>query len=71
MTGNLDDFVGAAGEPDVAVVIDLGRVSAVVDIANDLPVVASIALWLTPRAREGGNNLRAGWILQSGGNSRQ
>src|SRR5208283_5786031 len=53
--GNVKDFVGAAREPDVAVIVDVCRISAVIDVANDLPVIAAIAFLFSPqRGRQAG-----------------
>src|SRR5688500_5095762 len=46
--GDLDDLVGTAAEPEVAVVIHVGRIAGVVDARNALPVVARVALRLAP-----------------------
>ena len=50
MRGDLDDLVGAAREPDVAVLVDMGRVAGRVDARDPLPVVASVPLRLAPQA---------------------
>src|SRR5271165_5696436 len=47
--GNLNDLVGAAGEPHVAVIVDVCRISAVIDVTNDLPVVSAIAFGFAPQ----------------------
>src|SRR5262245_47126764 len=51
MAGDLDDLVGAAAEPDVAILVDVRRVAAVVRAGNAFPVVASVALRLAPESR--------------------
>ena len=50
VAGNLDDLVGAAAEPDVAVLVDVRGVAGVVDAGNPLPVVAAVAFRLAPQA---------------------
>src|SRR5919106_1009855 len=42
------DLIGAPGKPDVAIVIDVGRVPGVVNARNTLPIVAGIALGVAP-----------------------
>ncbi len=49
VVGDLDDLVGAAGEPDVAVLVDVCRVARGVDAGNPLPVVGAVALRLAPQ----------------------
>src|SRR5262245_44555595 len=46
--GDFDHLIGAAGKPDEAVVIDVGRVSCVIDPWNALPIVTLIALGIAP-----------------------
>src|SRR5256885_16546836 len=53
MVGDLDDLVGAAAEPHVAVLVDRRRVPGEVHgLSGDLvPVVARVALGLRPEPR--------------------
>src|SRR5262249_49687407 len=45
---DFDHLIGAPGKPDEAIVIDVSRVSSVVDARNTLPIVAGIALRVAP-----------------------
>src|SRR5271165_1756733 len=69
--GNLDYLVGAAGGPDVAVIVDVGRISAVIDVANDLPVIAAIAFFFSPQrwrqAREGTPDDHDAFLIRAAG----
>src|SRR5208282_5777092 len=69
--GNVKDFVGAAGEPDVAVIVDVCGISAVINVANDLPVIAAIAFGFSPQlwrqAREGTPNHHDAFLIRAAG----
>ncbi len=52
VAGNLDDLVGAAAEPHVAVLVNVRGVAGVVDAGNTLPIVAAVAFLLAPQSRE-------------------
>ena len=47
--GDLDDLVGAPGEPDVAVLVDVGGVADVVPVGDLAPVVVDVPLRLAPQ----------------------
>src|SRR5208337_3468468 len=57
MSGNLDDLVGAPGEPNITVFVDLRRIAGVIDTGNNLPIIAAVPFRFTPQlwgqSREG------------------
>src|SRR2546425_7710911 len=48
MTSNLDNLVGAAREPYIAIFINGCRVTRVIDTRKDLPIVVTVPLRLAP-----------------------
>src|SRR3974377_2291398 len=51
VTGDFDDFIGAPSEPHIAVLVDLRRVSGVIDARDNRPVIAAIAFFFAPQFR--------------------
>ena len=50
MSGDFDDLIRSSTEPDIAIIVDMCRVTAVVHITRNLaPVIATVALRLSPQ----------------------
>src|SRR3712207_9525934 len=59
VAGDLDDLVGAAAEPEVAVLVDRGGIAGEIDARDAGPVVARVPLRIVPdRRRQTGEGTR-------------